>query len=230
MSDLARLPRRVGVFGGTFDPIHCGHVAVAAAVLGPLRLARVDLVPSCRPPHRADPPAPSWHRWAMTVLGCEDTPGLFASDREIRRGGLSYMIDTLRSYALDAPPASPVLLLGVDAFADLPTWRQPEQLVAEFDVAVLTRPGFDPEAAAARAPEWVRRRIGPPERLASGPPPDRDGGRIAFLAVPPHPVSGTEVRARRARGETVESLVPGRVAEYIDRYQLYGGSDPSNDE
>lgn len=220
----ATLARRVGVLGGTFDPIHSGHIAIAEATLGPLKLERVDLVPSFSPPHRmAQPVAAPWHRWTMTVLGCADRPGLFASDCEIRRGGISYMIETLRSYRADGTGLTPVLLLGVDAFADLPSWRQPEELAAEFDIAVLTRPGFDPAAIMRGLPEWLRRRAGPLDRLAAGAAPDLDGGRIAPLPVPAHPVSATDIRNRLARGEPIESLVPEPVAEYIDRYRLYGG-------
>ena len=212
---------RIGVFGGTFDPIHSGHVAVAATALDSLQLVRVDLVPSFSPPHRAGhTPQPGWHRWAMTVLACAGRPGLFANDRELRRGGVSYMIETLRSYREDEPPVVPVLLLGVDAFADLPSWRQPEELVGEFDVAVLTRPGFDPEAVFAGLPDWLRRRIGPLGRLLTPSPGD---GRIGLLPVPAHPVSATMVRQARRRGECIDSLVPGAVAEYIEKYALYGG-------
>src|SRR5206468_1856750 len=151
---------RIGVLGGTFDPVHSGHVALALAVRQRLGFDRVDLVPSHSPPHRpSHRPAPSWHRWAMVVLACWDAPGLHASDREIRRGGLSFMLETLRSYRDHSPAAEPILVLGADAFAELPDWREPRSVVSEFGILVVNRPGYDCEEVLRSLPEWLAGRV-----------------------------------------------------------------------
>jgi nicotinate-nucleotide adenylyltransferase len=160
----------------------------------------------------------------MVALASANHQELFASDREIRRGGVSYMLDTLRSYVDDEPGVSPVLILGLDAFADLPTWRDPETLAAEFDIVVVSRPGFEQDAIVAKQPSWLARRIVPVAGLVSragSDPPQATGGRIALLATPPCPVSASLVRDRLSRGEEIKTLVAPAVGDYIDKYRIY---------
>ena len=225
--------RRIGVLGGTFDPIHAGHLGLASAALEAAGLEKVDLVPSFSPPHRpSHRPAAHWHRFAMVVLATTDRPRLLASDREIRRAGISYMLETLRSYREDDTPAVPLLILGLDAFAELPSWREPEALVAEFDLLVASRPGVRKEEVLQGLPAWLRRRISPLPEL-SQPPAGAGrpcGGRIALFDMPPYMVSATEVRERLARKETIKSLVPEAVASYIGKYDIYGGGYPATGE
>jgi nicotinate-nucleotide adenylyltransferase len=202
----------VGVFGGTFDPVHRGHLGIAREAAAALGLSRVDLVPSFQPPHRpGHEPAAAHHRFAMIVLATQSEPLLFPSDREIRRGGLSYMIETLRGYALDEPGVEPVLLLGADAFAEFGSWKEPRAIVEEFRVTVVSRAGSAAPAPPPGAPPWL---------LAAW------GERIGALRLSPYPVSASGVRERLGRGEAVAELVGAAVARYIERQKLYGTASP----
>ena len=167
----------------------------------------------------------------MVALAASAHERLFASDREVRRGGVSYMLETLRGYAADEPGSAPVLILGLDAFAELATWREPQALVAAFDIAVVTRPGYDP-ALIERLPGWIRTRVQPlsreaarrdkaPHQCAPGPASREGPGRIVLVPLPPIPVSATEVRERIARGESLDGLVAPEIAAYIAKYRLY---------
>lgn len=214
--------RRVGVLGGTFDPVHVGHVGVALAVRDRLRLPRVDLVPCHVPPHRADHrTASAWHRYAMVVLATAAHARLLASDRELRRGGVSYMVDTLRGYRRESPPLDPVLILGIDAFAELPSWRQPKALVSEFDIVVVNRSGVDRELAMRGLPSWITDRLAPVSLLRGSSRHGSAGGRIGRLDLPRFPVSATGVRGRLRRGRRISGLVDRAVAAYISKYHLY---------
>jgi len=223
--------KRIGVFGGTFDPVHAGHIGIASAARQALGLARVDLIASFAPPHRpAHRPAPPWQRYAMVVLATAGVEGLFASDREIRRGGPSYTLDTLRSYAQDEPDAAPVLILGLDAFADLPSWKEPRALTSEFDLAVASRPGVEREDVIGSLPVWLTSRIVTPAAFPSGKGGEPAPGRVVLLDLGAYPISGTQVRRRSARGESIKDLVPEAVADYILKYGVYEGGCPATGE
>jgi len=211
-----------GVFGGTFDPVHLGHTGIARAAASALGVDRIELVLSSRPPHRpGHEPAPVHHRFAMLALATQNEPLLVPSDREVRRPGLSYMIDTLRASRDPETGAGPILLMGADAFAEFLTWREPEAIAREFDIGVLTRAGSPAVIARDSLPGWLAERITPAPPGGATLPPSSGGGRIFTLPLPPFPVSSTEIRNRAARGESLSGLVSPAVARYIEMQRLY---------
>jgi nicotinate-nucleotide adenylyltransferase len=198
--------RALGVLGGTFDPVHRGHLALAEGARAALSLERVLLVPCAVPPHKPTAHVlAAYHRLEMLYLAAEGWPGLAVAADEIYRGGVSYTIDTL--HALRASGLRPVFIAGSDALAEIATWREPEALLREFDFVAVGRPkDLGSERVAA----------GPPPNLPIGP-----GGRIVTVPLEVPPISSSLVRARAAAGEPLSDLVPPRVARYIQRHHLY---------
>ena len=215
----------VGVLGGSFDPVHRGHVALACHAIRTLGLERVLLLPCADPPHKPDRAlAARYHRLEMLYLAVEDRQGLQVSTFEIAQGGVRYTIDTLRALRSGAPSLAPIFLCASDALADVASWREHDALLAEFDFAAVIRPD---DAGGPRDPGWpdfVARRVAP------FPPTGGDalgaGGRVFRLEMPPLAVSSSLVRARRAAGRPADNLVPTRVARYIHRHRLYSEEAP----
>mgnify|MGYP003622955031 CR=1 FL=1 len=187
-----------GVLGGTFDPVHFGHIAVAMQCREKLELAEVRLIPSFLPPHRDPPLAPAEDRLAMTELAMQGAPGLVVDDVEVRRGGTSYMVDTLR--ALRAAGLGPlVLLLGYDAAADLGTWDRAEDIPALAQVVVFNRTGTM-------------------RGLLTSPLP----GGATVVEVESPEISATDVRDRLAAGLDASAMLAAAVLAYIYERGLYG--------
>ena len=194
----------VGIIGGTFDPIHNGHLAIAEEAREALGLERVVFMPASGPPHKPGRPVASpEHRLAMVRLAVEGNQAFEASDLEVTRGGTSYTVDTLEALRA-AGLADPWLILSSEALAGLPTWREPVRILGHARVAVVPRSGFD-----RLGPEWVEARF--PGASA----------RVRFLAGPLLPISGSVVRRRAAAGRSVRYLVPDAVAAYIAQHSLY---------
>ena len=210
------------LYGGTFDPVHLGHVAVARTARDALD-AEVAFMPAADPPHRAPPGAPAADRAAMLDIAIAAEPRLQLDLRELRREGRSWTVDTLRALragiGMDAPVA---LLVGADSFAALPTWKEWRALfgLAHFVVAGRAAEGAPP---AALAPELAEAVAG---RLASTPAALRaePAGRVFHLHQPLFPHSASEVRARIAAGQPWDALVPAPVAGYIRAHRLYGAA------
>jgi nicotinate-nucleotide adenylyltransferase len=219
----------IGVLGGTFDPIHYGHLRLADQVGNALNFSETLLIPAGAPPHRAPPVAPAVDRLAMTVLGCAEFPGLAADDREVARTGPSYTITTLEDLRgrSDQRSARPVaLIIGSDAFSGLAHWRRWEQLFTLAHFVVVERPGAPLDVAVldpALREQWERRLTTDPSRLSR-----QLAGSIIRQTVTPQPISGTAIRAALARGEpghaAIRGLLPAAVLAYIDRNQLYRSS------
>jgi nicotinate-nucleotide adenylyltransferase len=211
---------RVGVLGGSFDPVHRGHVALACHARRALGLERVMLLPCADPPHKPDRALTArYHRLEMLFLAVEDRPGIQVSTFEIARGGIRYTIDTLRALRSGPPSLAPVFLCGSDALADIVSWREHEPLLAEFDFAAAIRPA---DAGGPRPSEWpaiVSRRVTP--LPATGEAALGEGGRVFRLDMPAVVASSSLVRARCASGLAADELVPTRVARYIQRHRLY---------
>jgi nicotinate-nucleotide adenylyltransferase len=192
-----RAGSRVGVFGGTFDPIHVGHLVTAVNVRHALQLDRLLLVVANHPWQKADRQlTPAAHRMAMVQAAVADDPGLEASDLELRRGGTSYTADTLAHLAAEGPADELFLVLGGDAAAGLPTWERVEEVRARARLVVVTRPGSE----------------------GDGPPP---GWECTRVVVPRLEVSSTDLRARFADGRPPDYLIPGPVIDVIRRRHLY---------
>jgi nicotinate-nucleotide adenylyltransferase len=195
----------LGVLGGTFDPIHVGHLAVAEEAREALRLARVLFVPAGQPPHKV-PGSVSrvGDRVAMVQLAIADNPAFELSMIEVQREGPSYTVDTLEALARTNPGAQLHLILSAETFAELPTWHEPERLFEVARMAVVPREGYP-----APDPAWLARAF-----------PGREG-RVEYLGGPRLELSSTALRARVAAGRSIRYLVPQAVEAYIADHDLY---------
>ena len=205
-------------YGGTFDPVHNGHLTIACAARDALDCA-IRLMPAADPPHRAPPGAQAMHRAAMVELAIAGERGLRIDRRELTRSGRSYSIDTLRDlrdvYGLDAPLA---LLIGADSLVGLPTWKDWRVLFELAHFVVADRLGSNIDAGGADLEQALA------GRWVSAPPALRESpaGCVLRLQQPLHSGSATDVRSRIASGEPWRPLVPAAVADYIEHHGLYG--------
>lgn len=213
----------IGILGGTFDPIHYGHLRLADDARRQLDLPEVRLIPAGEPPHREKPVASAPDRLAMTELGCAEFAGLSADGREVRRNGPSYTVLTLEELHAEQPMRPLLLLIGADAFAGLTGWHRWERLFTLAHFVVVERPGRPLDLDALPEPlriQWQRRLCTDRARLAR-----QLTGSIFRLSVTPQPISATAIRAALARGEAgrkeVRNLLPASVLAYIARNQLY---------
>jgi nicotinate-nucleotide adenylyltransferase len=189
---------RVGIFGGTFDPPHNAHVALACAALDELQLDEVRWIPAGRPWQKARAITPAEHREAMVRAAIDGEPRFVLDRSELQRNGPSYTLDTVRALAKERPEAQWFLVIGADQYAGLHTWRDWQQLLGLVTLAVANRPGPMPAMN-----EQVLRF---PHRV---------------VPLPMLDISATDIRARAARGLPIGSLVPAAVARYIESHGLY---------
>jgi nicotinate-nucleotide adenylyltransferase len=209
--------RSVGIVGGTFNPPHLGHLALARHALAELDLERVFLMPANRAPGKPPEPDPGpEHRVRMCRLAVAGTARVSACALEIERGGVSYTADTLRAIHQDWPDAELTFIVGADTARTMPSWREPEKVLELARIAIAEREGTAAEEAlgtlaalggAARDDERRERRTSPAEALV--------------LEMPRIEISSSLVRRRVAGGERVEDLVGGAVAGYIAELGLY---------
>jgi nicotinate-nucleotide adenylyltransferase len=196
----------VGVLGGTYDPVHLGHLAIARHAHDALALDRITLVPAGTPPHKRDRPVTAGvHRLAMVELAIADDPMLEVSRIEIDRPGPSYSVDTLAALAATDPPGRQrFLILSSEAVAALPDWHEPDRLLALCRLAIVPRNGRPAPDAA-----WIERHF-----------PGR-ADRFVALDGPDIPISSSEIRRIAASGGSLAGLVPPAVASYIIEHRLY---------
>jgi nicotinate-nucleotide adenylyltransferase len=210
------MARRIGVLGGTFDPIHIGHLRGALEVAELLALDEVRLIPSARPPHRDTPQVTAEQRLQLVRLAAEGEPLLRVDDRELARTTPSWTIDTLESLRAELGVDDQLfLLLGWDAFCGLPSWQRWTELLQHCHLLVLQRPDADTEAPEALRDLLAARSVNEPAALC-GP-----AGQIAFVWQTPLAVSATDIRRRLATGRSVRFLLPDAVLHYIDAHGLY---------
>ena len=197
---------RLGVLGGTFDPVHFGHLRLAEEVLSQFHLDRVLFVPSGTPPHKRDGPvADAQDRWLMTVLATVSHPGFRVSTIEIERTGLSYSVETLAQiHHLYGPGAEFYFVLGADAVLEMRTWREPERVLELCHPVIAPRPGVELGCLAD---------IGVPGLEE----------RARFLKGLATDLSSTEIRKRVRAGESIRFMTPDQVDQYIQRYTIYAG-------
>lgn len=209
---------RIGILGGTLDPVHCGHVAAAAAAREALHLAEVLVLPSRIPPHRPiQPLASPFHRFAMAALAVSGVPGLLASDDELSLDGPSFTADTLdRLHARGQTPSQIFFITGADAFADIATWKRYPGVLDLANFVVVSRPGHQIETLRSRLPELAGRM-----RVAEGPPREGAAPAIFLLEAATPEVSSTLVRDRLRRAEPIAGLVPPLVEAHILKHRLY---------
>lgn len=191
-------PKRIGVFGGSFDPIHVGHLAISREALRRCGLDVVLFIVAAVPPHKKEPDASVEHRLRMVELAVEDEPDFQPSRIEIERDGASYTAETLRELRAIYPGASFYLIVGADSAIDFSSWKTPDAVIEMANVVIAPRPGFDPSEMEPRL---------------------RSEAHV--LQSPEIDVSSTIIRKRTREGKPVGSLVPAAVDRYIREHRLY---------
>ena len=209
--------RRVGILGGTFDPIHCGHLDVGAAAQAALDLADVLVLPSYIPPHRPQTTASGYHRFAMVSMAIAGRHGWRAVDLELREAERSYTSTTLRRFHREGFSAAELFfIIGADAFADIVTWRDYPALLDLAHFAVVSRPGLGVPALAAQLPSLASRMCTPHTTART-----IQSTLIFLIDRPTADVSSTAIRQARARGESIAGLVTPNVQQHIEQHALY---------
>jgi nicotinate-nucleotide adenylyltransferase len=222
VTDRHSVRPRIGLLGGTFNPIHVGHLALARAARVALQLDAVRLIPTGQPWQKGPGITPATHRLAMTQLAARAEPWLSVDNREVLRSGLTYTVDTLAELrAQEGGAAALILLLGSDQLRNLATWYRYERLLELAHIAVTQRGLFSltdlPSAVEALMQRHGRDAL-----------PDEPCGSIVFFRMPAVPVSATVLRQQLAAGERPLELLPDGVLDYIDRHGLYRVQAPSD--
>ncbi|MDX2463589.1 MAG: nicotinate-nucleotide adenylyltransferase [Porticoccus sp.] len=224
MSQNSNHSNGVGLFGGTFDPVHIGHLRTAVELRKVLSLSEMRLIPSACPPHRTQPDSSAEHRLAMLQLALGHRlgpntaePKLIADDRELRREGPSYTMDTLTEVRAEIGTKTPLFLcIGMDSLIELNQWHRWRELTSMTHIVVAARPGWHlPKSGEVL--EFVREhRATSIEQLQETP-----AGKILMMEMTLLPISATGIRQALQRGESIRYLVPDQVIDYIRQHQLY---------
>ncbi len=200
------MSRRIGIFGGSFDPVHLGHLIVAEQCREQGRLDRVLFVPAGQPPHKlARPLAEGRHRLAMIRLAIAGHDAFDVSTVELDRSGPSYTVETLEVFRERMPEDQLVLIMGADMLADFPTWREPVRILELAEILACNRPGNVVELERGRPLSFV----------------DRLRDRVRFIQIPDIGISATDIRGRVRAGRSIRYLVPRAVECYIEEQGLY---------
>ncbi len=203
----------IGILGGSFDPIHYGHLRTAHELARVLELTQLRFIPAAHPPHRAPPIAAAADRLKMLQLAIAAEPGFVADDRELRRAGPSYTILTLESLHAEPGNRPLCLIMGMDAFLGLDRWHRWQELWTYAHIVVLPRPG----SVAQDLPAWAQPRLCKDANALTQHP----AGRLWIQAVTPQDISSTWIRAALARGESVADWLPPAVLRYIEANHIY---------
>jgi nicotinate-nucleotide adenylyltransferase len=196
------MSRRIGIMGGTFDPIHHGHLVAGEEARWQFRLDQVLFIPTGRPWQKPVGVSPAEDRYLMTVIATASNPAFAVSRLEVDNPGPSYTVDTLRRLRSELPEGTRLLFIGgADLLQQLLTWKEPEQVLALAELIAATRPDFDVDDVVQKVPAAA--------------------GRIHRMEIPALAISSSDIRARVARGEPIEYLVPEGVARYIQKRALY---------
>ena len=198
----AAVPARLGLFGGTFDPPHRGHLALADHCQSALALDAVWWIPCGQPALKQHAAASAEQRRAMVELTIADRPAHSLCDLELRRAGTSYTVDTLAEIAADLAGSELWWLMGLDALVDFPRWREPRRIVSLVRLAVVDRPGEESERVRAGLPEWLAQ-------------------RVDWVPMPLSEAASRTIRAESAQGPTSRLELPESVAQYIAKHRLY---------
>ena len=211
--------RPIGIFGGTFDPIHYGHLRTALELEQTLGLGVVHFVPCASPPHRSPPLTDGWLRLKMVEAAIRGEPKFLADDRELRRPGLSYTIDTLTSFRAELPDAPLCLLLGMDAFLGLPQWHRWRELFDVAHVVVAHRPGWQAPRDGTLGDLLQARGNASPAELGARP-----AGLLHVRPVTQLEISSTDLRDLLRAGRDPKFLVPDAVRQIILETECYAES------
>jgi nicotinate-nucleotide adenylyltransferase len=219
------MKERVGLFGGTFDPVHCGHIRAAGEVLERFSLDKVLFIPSFIPPHKERAGiVPARDRLRMVDLACREEPRFAASSIEVDAGEKSYSIITLEKVKRIYPGAWIFFILGVDAFLEIETWRDHERVLEECLFIVMTRPGYRLDQADRVLEDSLGEKVHHVSETEKIGEDHFQARRIFFLPILALDISSTEVRRRIGTGETIKGLVPDAVGDYIRSHHLYRGT------
>lgn len=203
---MAVAGKSLGILGGTFDPIHMGHLRMAEHVFQRMELEQIIFIPAYVPPHKLGQDfAPAADRYAMTELAVADNPHFIVSDMEIKRTGVSYTIDTIRELHRQYADKELHFIIGADSVAQLHTWHNIEEMLEMTTFVAVWRPGYE------GAMEELVRHLG-----------QRARERVLLLDTPVYDISSTEIRTRIREGRSLAGLVPGSVEKYIFEHGLYG--------
>ncbi|WP_298444755.1 nicotinate-nucleotide adenylyltransferase [uncultured Ferrimonas sp.] len=206
---------RLGILGGTFNPIHHGHLRCALEVQHGLGLDRVDLLPNAIPPHKASPGVSSANRLAMVQLACADQPQLGVDDRELQRQGPSYTVDTLADIKAQQPNTQLHFIIGMDSLQSFPHWHQHQRILELCHLVVCHRPGYPLQANSNAAQLLAKHQINQQQLLQQ-----RHGG-ICLFAATELDIASSRLRAQMAQGLGPDFLLPNSVVNYIQQNQLY---------
>ncbi len=206
--------KSLGILGGTFNPIHYGHIVAAECARDACHLDRVVFVPAARPPHKSlDEVLDSQHRFEMVQMAVQDNPNFAVSALELKRQGLSYTVETIASYQEEFPGAKIYFIIGVDALLLINTWKDVERLATLCSFIVVTRPGYQlshEEEHFCEIPESVWK-------------------KILVVAIPGLYISSSDIRQRVAKGQTIKYLLPPAIEEYILKNDLYREEEIADD-
>ncbi len=214
--------RRVAVFGGSFDPVHLGHLVPIVGAAETFGFSQVVFIPAYDPPHkRGALLAPYPHRFAMLALATQPYDRFFVSDLEMGRPGPTYTVDTLEEFACRCRDAELYFLLGSDSFSQIETWHRWEELVDLAHLVVLHRATIWGEELARRVPARLRERMVFVDLFQPVPDPPSGTKLVYLLQHDPFPVSASLIRQRLQAGQTISELVPPEVHRFIVKYGLY---------
>jgi nicotinate-nucleotide adenylyltransferase len=210
----------IGILGGTFDPVHNGHLDLARAAQQALSLDELWLMPCRVPPHRTAPHASAAHRFAMAALAASSFPHMLVSDLEMTSDAPSYTVDTLDRLGRRGADMSRVFVItGADAFAGIASWRAFPAVLDRCHFAVVSRPGLPALTLRDRLPDLASRMVTMPAAVTAQP-------AILLIDAPTAPIASTDVRARLAAGGRASDLVPALVDAHIQKHHLYS-ADPA---
>ena len=213
-------PPLVGILGGTFDPVHFGHLRMAQELLHALNLSEVRFIPSASPPHRDTPNTAASHRAAMVRLAIEDNPQFSLDERELKRDGFSYTMDTLVSMREElGDNVSLCLLMGSDAFLGLPSWHRWDELLTLSHIVVAHRPHITPSPAHMASPlkaQWEQSATTRIRDLT-----EKNAGHIYMQRITPLDISATQIRQDLNQHTNPRYLMPDAVIDYIHTHQLF---------
>lgn len=202
---MTKRAARVGVMGGTFDPVHTGHLVTADEARHACELDEVLFVPAGHPWQKADTEvAPAEDRYLMVVIATASNPAFTVSRIELDREGPTYTLDTLRALKAERPGAELFFITGADAILQILSWREPEAVLREARFIAATRPGYDLERLEKELPAGLE-------------------DRVTVMEIPALAISSTDIRRRAREGRPIRYLVPAGVAAYIEKTGLYGG-------
>lgn len=212
------ITNRIGIFGGTFDPIHFGHLRAGEEVRELLELEKIVFIPACiQPLKETGKIASAKHRLDMVKLAISDNPHFVVDDCEIKRGGSSYTVDTLDYYRKNNPSADIYLIVGADSWSSITLWREYRRLFDMANVVVMNRPGFDAEPPEKILPLEIERRLSYDGKRYMG----ENGRTVVFTSITMLDISGTIIRKKSMGKKTVKYLVPPSVEKYIAEHNLY---------